>query len=237
MKHLTKGLILSFALLISQSCQQTKKAADQIDVSKSSETEEVASKRIAGWHTFNSEGIDEAWQMSDDGVLSFDKSRGKGGDIVTDNEYENFELSLEWKISDCGNSGIMWAIVESTDYRWPWQTGPEMQILDNKCHPDAKIKTHRAGDLYDMIETSVVNVKPAGEWNSVKIRSDQGNISFSQNEVEVVAFTMYDESWKAMVSDSKFKDMDSFGKSRKGRIGLQDHNDKVWFRNIIITEL
>ena len=88
-----------------------------------------------------------------------------------------------------------------------------------------------------MIETSVVNVKPAGEWNSVKIRSDQGNISFSQNEVEVVAFTMYDESWKAMVSDSKFKDMDSFGKSRKGRIGLQDHNDKVWFRNIIITEL
>lgn len=240
MKHLAISLVICVAVLISQSCQQAKKVADHIDATKESNTAKTSVERsassITGWHTFNKAGLDPSWQM-EDGILSFDKSRGEGGDIVTDKEYENFELSLEWKISDCGNSGIFWGIVESTDYRWPWQTGPEMQILDNKCHPDAKIKTHRAGDLYDMIETSVVNVKPAGEWNSVKITSDQGNMSFFQNGEEVVSFTMYDESWDAMKAKSKFKDMDSFGTARKGRIGLQDHNDKVWFRNINITEL
>lgn len=245
MKHLTIPLMICIAILFSPSCQQAKKVSDHMDTTEKSMAEKTTTKSstsvsassVPGWHTFNKTGLDPSWEMGEDGVLSFDKSRGEGGDIVTDKEYENFELSLEWKISDCGNSGIFWGIVESTDYRWPWQTGPEMQILDNKCHPDAKIKTHRAGDLYDMIETSVVNVKPAGEWNSIKIKSDRGNMSFFQNGAEVVTFTMHNESWDAMKAKSKFKDMESFGTARKGRIGLQDHNDKVWFRNISITEL
>jgi len=227
-------------LLSTQSCQKAKKQVDEAkdQIAASVEQNSVAQENtIKGWHKYNSIGVGAAWQMNDDGVISFDKSRGEGGDIVTDEEYENFELSLEWKIADCGNSGIFWNIVESKDYPYPWLTGPEMQVLDNKCHPDAKIDTHRAGDLYDMIETSVDNVKPAGQWNAIKVRSDNGNMTFWQNGSEVVTFTMHDAKWDAMVADSKFKDMKDFGKARRGRIGLQDHGDMVWFRNISIEAL
>lgn len=223
------SFLLAMFLMVNQSCQSLKS-------DKASTDDSTAANNIPGWHTYNKTTLDPSWQM-ENGILSFDKSRGEGGDIVTDKEYENFELRLEWKISDCGNSGLFWNVIESEKYRWPWQTGPEMQILDNKCHPDAKIETHRAGDLYDMIKTSVVNVKPVGEWNSIKVRSDHGKMSFSQNGVEVVTFTMHDASWDNMVANSKFKGMEDFGKAKKGKIGLQDHNDKVWFRNITITEL
>jgi len=192
--------------------------------------------RIPGWHGYNSASIGEAWQYQD-GVVSFDKERGEGGDIVSDQEYEDFELSLEWKISECGNSGIFWNIVESSDYQYPWLTGPEMQVLDNSCHPDAKIRTHRAGDLYDMVETSKVTVKPAGSWNLAQIRSKDSHVTFSLNGEDVVSFIMHDESWDKMVADSKFNTMPAFGKAKKGRIGLQDHSDRVWFRNISIKEI
>jgi len=214
------------------SCQTKEQSPT---VAQNSSTEDVTS-RIPGWHGYNSTSIGEAWQY-EDGIVSFDKDRGKGGDIVSDEEYENFELSLEWKISACGNSGIFWNIVESPDFDAPWLTGPEMQVLDNSCHPDAKIETHRAGDLYDMISTAEETVKTAGEWNKAKIRSQNSNVTFWLNDVEVVTFTMHDETWDNMVANSKFKSMPAFGKAKKGRIGLQDHNDKVWFRNISIEEL
>ena len=106
--------------------------------------------------------VDEGWQVVDGAI----KRTKKAGDLVTDKEYADFELKLEWKISPCGNSGIMYNVVESPDYDYVWQTGPEMQVLDNVCHPDAKIETHRAGDLYDLIACRYVTVNPAGCWIS-----------------------------------------------------------------------
>ena len=193
-------------------------------------------KSFDGWHGYNKDEVGPAWQI-EDGAMVLDKSKGKAGDIISDEAYQNFELTLEWKISECGNSGIFFNVVESPKYHSPWLTGPEMQILDNSCHPDAKIETHRAGDLYDMIQTSVVNVKPAGEWNKINIRSLDNEVTFWQNDEQVVQFTMHDESWDKMVSESKFKSMPDFGKARGGKIGLQDHGDKVWFRNIRIKKL
>jgi len=228
--------VISIALMSLSACKKAKKKAVSSAVDNTEVVTTTEDNVIPGWHAYNKVTIGLAWQI-EDGVLSFDKDRGEGGDIVSDEEYENFELSLEWKIQDCGNSGIFWNIVESKDYAYPWLTGPEMQVLDNKCHPDAKIDTHRAGDLYDMIETAVVNVKPAGEWNTIKIRSDNGAMTFWQNGAEVVKFTMHDAQWDAMVANSKFKDMSAFGKATKGRIGLQDHGDKVWFRNIDIKHI
>lgn len=189
-----------------------------------------------GWHGYNKDEVGPGWNI-ENGAMVLDKSKGIAGDIVTDMEFENFEFALEWKISECGNSGIFFNVVESPEYRTPYLTGPEMQILDNSCHPDAKIETHRAGDLYDMIATSVVNVNPAGEWNYIRILSDNGRVTFSQNDVEVVQFSMHNEQWAEMIANSKFKNMPAFGKSKKGRIGLQDHGDKVWFRNIKIRTL
>ena len=229
---LVLGLCLTSCIKMDQS-KEVKEASLSSQEVKTSETTE---SRIPGWHGYNSSEIGPAWDFNE-GVISFDPARGKGGDIVSDEEYENFELSLEWKIQDCGNSGIFWNIVETEEFPYPWLTGPEMQVLDNKCHPDAKITTHRAGDLYDMIKTSVENVKPAGEWNSIKIKSMNSEVTFWQNGEQVVQFTMHDENWDKMVADSKFKTMPAFGKAKKGRIGLQDHGDKVWFRNIELKSM
>lgn len=193
-------------------------------------------KSITAWRGYK-EDISAKWVV-ENGTLHFNPEiKGDGGDIISTQEYENFEFSLEWKIADCGNSGIFWNIVESDKFERTYHSAPEMQVLDNKCHPDAKIVTHRAGDLYDLIETSTVNVKPAMQWNQVVIHSKDGHYIFYQNEEKVVEFTMHTPEWDAMIEKSKFKDLDGFGKAKKGHIGLQDHGDKVWFRNIKIRTI
>ena len=200
-------------------------------------------KSTKGWHRYGGAPAGSAWKAVD-GTLHLDASQKEnwqikdGGDIVSDEEYENFHFKLEWKIDTCGNSGIIIYINEDTaKYKWPWMTGPEMQVLDNSCHPDAKIIKHRAGDLYDLITSAPETVKPALEWNLVEIKSLNGTLEFYLNGTKVVSTTMWDEGWKKMIAGSKFKTMKDFGTYKKGRIGLQDHGNNVWFRNIMIKKL
>lgn len=201
-------------------------------------------KSAGGWHKYGGQPAGSAWKVDAEGNLYLDasqKENGKvvgGGDIVTDEEYDNFHLKLEWKVDTAANSGIIIYVHEdSTKYRYPWETGPEMQVLDNERHPDAKITKHRAGDLYDMISCSRETVKPAGEWNQAEIISNNGNLEFYLNGEKVVSTTMWDDNWKELVANSKFKGMKDFGIYKKGRIGLQDHGDLVWFRNIKVRKL
>ena len=112
-----------------------------------------------------------------------------------------------------------------------------MQVLDNEGHPDAKIISHRAGDLYDLIVSKEETVKPAGEWNQAEIIADNGNLTLVLNGVSVVETTMWTPEWEALIADSKFKDMPGFGKYKKGRIALQDHGDVVHYRNIMLKKL
>lgn len=193
-------------------------------------------KTTSGWRNFNKDKIGAAWKVAED-VLYLDTSTKDGGDIVTDKEYENFEFSIEWMIEPCGNSGIIFNAVESPSYKWGYNTGPEMQVLDNTCHPDAKIKKHRAGNLYDLIESPTESVKPANEWNLAKIISNKGHLELWLNDVKQVETTMFTPEWEALIKGSKFKSMPDFGKAKKGHIMLQDHGDKVSFRNIKIKEL
>ena len=201
-------------------------------------------KTTNGWHTYGKKKIGKSWVVKD-GSLTLEvesagdgKTRSRdGGDIITDGEYENFELSIEWNISACGNSGIIFCVNEDDAYERTYHTGPEMQVLDNTCHPDAKIHTHRAGDLYDMIACANEVVKPAGEWNLVQISINDGKTIFILNGEKVVEFTMFGDEWAAMIAKSKFKDMSGFGKFRKGHIALQDHGDAVAYRNIKIRPL
>jgi hypothetical protein len=194
-------------------------------------------KTTSGWRNYRSDNITERWKASN-GELYLDKSVTEGsGDIITDEQFQNYELVLDWKISPCGNSGVIFNVVEDEKFKNTYNSGPEMQVLDNTCHPDAKIAKHRAGDLYDLIAVSKETVKPAGEWNQVRLISKDAKMEFWLNGTKVVAFTMHTPEWDQMVAKSKFSSMPGFGKANKGHIALQDHGDAVWFRNIKIREL
>lgn len=199
-------------------------------------------KTTAGWHKYGGASVGSGWKIQD-GTIFLDTTvevngQRDGGDIVTDEEFENFDLKLEWKIAKNGNSGIMFCVYEdTTKYKSPYETGPEMQVLDNNGHPDGKIKKHRAGDLYDLISCSKETVKPVGEWNQVEIKLLNGKLDFYLNGENVVSTTMWDDNWNKLVAGSKFKSMPGFGTFKKGRIDLQDHDCMVWYRNIMIKKL
>jgi len=194
-------------------------------------------KDLSGWHTYGKKIVSSAWK-ADDGTIHFDASKkNDGGDIVTNKEYQNFDLKLEWKISKNGNSGIMFDVKEDPQYKETWNTGPEMQVLDNDGHADGKIKKHRAGDLYDLIQSSSEPVKAVGEWNLAEIKNDKGKLDLYLNGVHIVSTTLWDDNWIKLVKGSKFSAMPGFSKYKSGRIALQDHGCDVWFRNVKIREL
>lgn len=199
-------------------------------------------KSTAGWHTYGKSTAGKVWK-AENGTLFLDAASkktlpGEGGDIVTNQEFENFHLKLDWRISPKGNSGIIFFVNEDpAKYPNTYNTGPEMQVLDNDGHADGKISKHRTADLYDLISVSKENVKPVGEWNTAEIVADKGNLTFYLNGEKVVNTTMWNDAWRTMLANSKFKTMPGFGSFKKGKIALQDHGDDVWFRNIKIREL
>ncbi len=200
-------------------------------------------KSTKGWHKYGNEPVGSAWKIRE-GNLVLDTTEKEnwqtkgGGDIVTDEEFENFHLQLDWKIAKGGNSGIIFYINENKAmYEYPWNTGMEMQVLDNNGHADAKIIKHRAGDLYDFISSSKETVKAVGEWNHVEIKCVNGKLDLFLNGENIVSTMLWDDNWKKLVAGSKFKSMAGFGTYKKGRIGLQDHGNEVCFRNIKIRKL
>lgn len=198
----------------------------------------------SGWRSYGKEKAGSSW-IASNGMLMLDSKKGEdgkfkaedGGTIITEETYKDFEFSVDWKISSCGNSGIMYFVHEADEYENAFHTGPEMQILDDMCHPDTKYPKHRAGDLYDMIEGKYGTVNPAGEWNTAKVISKDGKIEHWQNGRKIVEFTMFDDTWKRMVSNSKFAEWKGFGTYNVGHIALQDHSDPVFFKNIKIRKL
>ena len=158
------------------------------------------------------------------------------GDLIyAGQKFQNFELSLQWKISENGNSGIFYLVADEK-HGVAWLTGLEMQVLHNEGHPDGKIAKHRAGDLYDMIAAVPETVLPPGHWNEVLIRIQDNEVEHWLNGTRVVSYTYGGERWDAMVAASKFKDMPEYGKADAGYIVLQDHGDRVWYRNIKVRE-
>lgn len=191
-----------------------------------------------GWHKFGGGTVGKGWKVSN-GSIFYDPSVNDGGDIVTNKEFEDFDLKLEWKVSKGANSGIMFYVNEdTTKYHAPWQTGPEMQVLDNIDAEDNKKANHLAGTLYDLLGKSEDSKpKPVGEWNQAEIKSVHGKLDLYLNGIHIVSTELWNDNWEKMIANSKFKDMPGFGTFKKGHIDLQDHGHEVWFRNIRIRKL
>jgi hypothetical protein len=199
-----------------------------------------------GWRGYNKTTFPSGWEVKDGTLHCIESGSGEagnGGDIIYDKKFKNFELSLEWKIGPGGNSGIFY-LAKEIPGEPIWKSSPEMQVLDNAKHPDARLGVNgnrQAGSLYDLIPAVPQNAKPAGEWNKAGIMVYQGTVVHYQNGVKVLEYHLWTDDWKKMIENSKFKGWDDFinagGPEKNGFIGLQDHGNDVWYRNIKIKEL
>ncbi len=201
-------------------------------------------KDFTGWRQCNGTEMPKNWIIEDDAMKVFTgegrkPGQGANGDIVYGvKRFKNFELSIDWKASKMGNSGIFYYIREVP--KQPiYYAAPEVQILDNVDATDNKIPSHLAGSLYDMIAADPKTVNPAGEWNNIVILVKDGKVTHTQNGVKVVEYELWTPAWDALVENSKFKNFPGFkeGIATEGYIGLQDHGYPIWFRNIKIREL
>ncbi len=242
-------VVLTLSLFFCNACNNSKKiAAENYNDSKKEDLSDknwvnlFDGKTTKGWHSYGKATAGEAWK-TENGTLYLDTTKKDGwqttgGDLCTDEAYENFHLSLEWKIASNGNSGIIFLINEDTPkYQYSWHTGLEMQVLDNNGHSDGKIIKHRAGDLYDLIKCSKETVKPVGEWNVAEIVCNNGKLNLFLNGTNVVTTILWDDNWANLKANSKFKSMPGFSNYKKGKIALQDHGNMVWYRNIKIKQL
>ena len=197
-----------------------------------------------GWRQCNGTAMPKNWEIEDHAMKVFTADGNKpgqpsGGDILfSKKEFKDFELSVDWKVSDMGNSGIFYDVREVPGQPI-YYAAPEVQVLDNENASDNKIDSHLAGSLYDMIAADPKTVKPAGSWNTVVIKVKDGHVTHTMNGVQVVSYTLWTPEWDKLVANSKFKSFPGFseGIAKKGFIGLQDHGYTIWFRNIKIREL
>lgn len=194
-------------------------------------------KTTDGWHNFLKTKTGPGWGVSD-GVLQLDPTvKEDRGDLVSDKEYANFELAIDWNIAEEGNSGIMFLVQDDKAYDATYLTGPEYQLLDDIKAEDNKKPNHLAGSLYDIITPTKAAENPAGQWNHTVIRLKDGELTFWLNGVQTVQTHLWDANWNELVAKSKFKNWKGFAAFHKGHIALQDHGHHIAFRNIKIREL
>lgn len=248
--------ILAIALLVLTvasltSCKNKKKAADADDPNvivlfDGSSTD--------GWRGYDKTTLPTAWTI-EDGCLKINGSGNgeagakDGGDIIYDRKFKNFELSFEWKVGKGSNSGVFY-LAQEVPGEPIYISAPEYQILDNANHPDAKLGVdgnRQSASLYDMIPAKPQNAKPWGEWNTGKIMVYKGTVVHYQNGQNVLEYHLWTPQWKELLDASKFSQdkwplaydllINCGGEEHEGYIGLQDHGDDVWYRNIKIKIL
>ncbi len=188
-------------------------------------------KDMSQWRNFKSESLNPAWVI-EEGAMTLTKG---GGDLLTKKQYQNFELQIDWKISSKGNSGIF--VLADETGQMIYSHAPEIQIIDNEEHPDTEIDSHLAGSIYDLFAAPIAAHKPANRWNHVRIKMQDKHLQVWQNGISTTSIVIGSTTWNTLVKGSKFATWQNFATADQGHIGLQDHGDKVWFKNIKIKEL
>ena len=189
-------------------------------------------KSTSGWRNYRKETVGSGWTVVN-GVLT--RSGEGAGDIITIDRYANFELTLDWKVAEGGNSGIFYRATEDNNYIW--QSAPEMQVLDDAKHADGKSPLTSAGSNFALYPAPRGVVKPAGEWNSARLVVNGNHVEHWLNGQKLLEYELGSPEWAERVAKSKFSTMPNYGRAAEGHIGLQDHGDPVEFRNIRIRVL
>ncbi|MBC9035131.1 DUF1080 domain-containing protein [Sphingomonas sp. JC676] len=193
---------------------------------------------LNGWRSFGGGAASRNWVVRDGAlVLTAKTGEMSGGDLVTADTYGAFELTLDWKVERGGNSGVFYLARNVPGTKNIYETGIEMQVLDDDGHPDGKIPSHRAGSLYDMTVPPPGAARPAGSWNHARLRVEPGRIRQWLNGTLTADVPFGNDAWRKRVAASKFASMPLFGTFPSGVIGLQDHGEPVAFRNIKVRKL
>jgi hypothetical protein len=254
MTTMTLAFPMTCVLLASLTSVQTPSPSPHsdgrcVDVNVLSPTEKEAGWTLLfdgtsknGWHGYNNRNTD-AWTVEDCALKTSGTATNYGSDmrpdLVTDAEYTNFELSLEWKGSKGGNSGVMYGVIEDPKYQAAWMTGPEYQLIDDVGFPQKLEANRQAGANYSMYAPDPAQkaLKPVGEWNTTRIVVHDAHVEHWLNGKKIVEFERWTPEWNALRDSGKWKDAPDYGKAKTGRIALQDHGSVFWFRNVKIRRL
>lgn len=251
--NLPKNILFALALL-AFSCNNSQKAEEKqdeeviekVEVVKDVKTVNALSAEekaagwellfdgtsLNGWHTYLKENV-EGWKV-EDGLLI---TEGGNGDIVTDEDFQNFELYFEWNISEMGNSGILFNIIEDEQYAATYVTAPEYQLIDDNNYPQKLTDKQKSGANYDIHPPKVFAAKAPGEFNESKLIVNNGHVEHWLNGEKVVEYQLWSDEWKAEMMASKFAKMEGYATAKKGKIGIQDHGNLIALRNIKIRKL
>jgi hypothetical protein len=243
MKHILMVMTLAMLFAACEKKQDTAAQATEetapLVVNQLSEDEKAAGWQLLfdgqttqGWHTYLKEEV-EGWQVVNGELMT----TGGHGDIVTDAEYENFELSLEWRVAPKGNSGIFYKVMEDAQFATTYVTGPEYQLIDDNDYPYPLDPRQKSGANYDLEAPSELAAHAPGTFNLARIVVNGPKVEHWLNGKLVVSYEIGSETWNAQLQNSKFKAMPGYAKAQAGRIALQDHGDEVAFRNVKIKVL
>ena len=192
---------------------------------------------FAGWHGYNMEGVPDSWTIEGQALTMTTEGGHESQDVITDKTYRDFAFSFEYKITPGANSGIIFQIKEDSKYQFPYETGPEFQIIDDEGWPGQLEDWQVSAANYAMYPPQVKAYKPVGEWNHGMIVVKGNQVTYILNGEVTVTYEKYSDEWNELRNSGKWSEFPDYGKYDEGHISLQNHGTKVWFRNLKIKEL
>jgi 3-keto-disaccharide hydrolase len=234
------------ALALSGACSSAQEALPQTEIATtvaertntlSAEEREAGwellfdGSTMNGWRGYNRDDLSGGWDAQD-GMLT---RTGEGGDIITERQFSDFELTVEWRVETSGNSGIFYRVAEGEERIY--HSAPEMQVLDDGGHRDGQDPLTSAGANYGLHAAPRGVVNAAGEWNVARIVVEGSHVEHWLNGERMVEYDLGSPEWEELVANSKFGEWPAYGRAERGHIGLQDHGDPVWYRNMKIREI